>query len=204
MSRDWLVKENDTFIKICDRTIIENACAVFEYRKENDYSRMIHKLKFSYDKKALFDLGSFIGNKLYDETHWLADIDLIIPVPLHKFRKLKRGYNQSEEFSRGLNETFGKEIDSTSIIRSKYRKAQVKTSSFEERWTNAENLFSVVDKENLEGKHILIVDDVITTGATVISLIEAIKESVSDVKIYVLALSSTKKVVKTIATGTEY
>ncbi|MFI3262780.1 MAG: phosphoribosyltransferase family protein [Rikenellaceae bacterium] len=154
---------------------------------------MIHNIKFKHEKKAALDLGYLIGNKLYAEAEWIKDIDLILPVPLHKYRKYSRGYNQSEELSRGLNHSFNKEIDITSVIRHKRRKPQVKTSSYDERWENTKDLFHVVAPEKLEGKHILIVDDVVTTGATTISLIETIKAAAADVKISVLALSSTRK-----------
>lgn len=193
LTREWKDKENDTFIKICDRTLIENGCAFLEYHKGSNYSKMIHNMKFKYERKALFDVGSFMGNKLNAEAHWIKDIDVIIPVPIHTFRRLKRGYNQSELLSRGLNTSFNKEIDVKSVIRHKNIKAQVKTANSEQRWENVVSIFKVLNPENLENKHILIVDDVITTGATIISLINTIKDSVKNVKISVLTLSSTRR-----------
>lgn len=196
LTKEWHEKENDTFMKICDRTIIENGCAFFEYRKGNDYSKMIHNMKFRYEKRALYDVGTLMASRLYDELPWLKEIDVIVPVPLHRLRKLRRGYNQAEEISKGVNLKLCKEIDTSSVIRARHRKAQVKTIDSEERWQNADGLFKTVHPEQLEGKHLLIIDDVITTGATIISLINAIKADVHSVKISVLALSSTRKVSK--------
>lgn len=193
LTNEWGNHENNTFVKICDRVPIENACALLDYKKESDYSFMIHNMKFRNERKALRYVGNIMGRKFYEQTTWIKDIDIIIPVPLHFLRELKRGYNQSEELAKGVNQTLKVTIDTTSVKRIKYRHAQVKVSGAEKRWHNVKSIFKVVDSKLLEGKHLLIIDDVITTGATVTSLIEAIKADVPDVRISVISLSTAIK-----------
>lgn len=193
ITSEWRVKENNTFFKICDRTIISDACVFIEYRKSNRYSEMIHNMKFKGERKALLDFSCWMGNKIYKESEFYRDIDIIIPTPLHWLRRLKRGYNQAEVIALGLNQSFNVVVNTSAVKRVVRRKPQVEVGSFENRWNNAHGIFKVIEPEILYGKHILIVDDVITTGATLVSLIETIKAAVSDIRISVISLSSTVK-----------
>jgi ComF family protein len=92
-------------------------------------------------------------------------VDLIVPVPLHPKKKRKRGYNQSEWIARGIAETMEKPLDITSVYRAVDTASQTKKNRYE-RWKNVENIFQVSHPGNLQNMHILVVDDVITTGST--------------------------------------
>ena len=92
-------------------------------------------------------------------------MDIIIPVPLHPKKMRKRGYNQSEEIAKGMVEYFPKVINTSCLVRKVDNKTQTRKGRIE-RWNNVADIFSVVDPEPLKGKHILLVDDVLTTGST--------------------------------------
>lgn len=130
---------------------------------------MVHQLKY----KGRKDVGVFLG-RLYGQSliqsPFFNDLDLIIPVPLHPKRLMKRGYNQSDQFGLGLSESMKIPMNNQLLIRSRSTETQTKKTRFS-RWENVNNIFIVKDYEYLSGKKILLIDDVITTGATLESCI---------------------------------
>ena len=124
----------------------------------------MHQLKY----KGKKEIGVYIG-KLYGEdlkkSPFYSNIDVIIPVPLHPKRKRRRGYNQSEMFARGLAEVFAKPYDIKTLVRTFASETQTKKSRFR-RWENVKEIFALKNYQHLINKHILLVDDVVTTGAT--------------------------------------
>lgn len=190
---DWRCLENSTFEKICDRTLIESAAAFLYYRKGSDYVKIAQSIKFHHKKDEALYIGELLGSVMNRESNIFKGVDMLIPTPLHPLRELYRGYNQSTLIAKGISKSVDIPVMENLVKRVRYRKAQVKTKSINERWHNAESMFKVADVKALEGKHIAIVDDVITTGATLVSLIETIKSSVTDIKISVIALSTTEK-----------
>lgn len=126
--------------------------------------QIIHQLKY----KGQQQIGTFFGNwygAILKEDGVFKDVDVIVPVPLHKKRLKQRGYNQAATFSKALAEKLNLKYDETSFARTKNTTRQVFRSRGE-RWQRLQNAFTVLKEENLKGKHILLVDDVITTGAT--------------------------------------
>ena len=113
--------------------------------------------------------------------------DLLLPVPLHPRKKKKRGYNQSEWIARGLNSLLQLPIDTTSLRRIKETDTQTNKPTYE-RWQNVQDIFSVVAPKELEGKHILLIDDVITTGSTIGACAEALL-TVPGVRVSILAVA---------------
>ncbi|MBA4322926.1 MAG: hypothetical protein C0408_08940 [Odoribacter sp.] len=114
-------------------------------------------------------------------------MDLIIPVPLHPLKQRKRGFNQSDCISEGLAGATGLQIDLKSLVRIGSSDTQTKRSRYE-RWMNVEGLFAVTDPDKLKGKHILLVDDVITTGSTLEACaMELLK--IENVKVSIAALA---------------
>lgn len=145
------------------RTKIEYATAYFTFSKGSQYQEMMHKFKYHGKKEIGFVLGKSLGNQI--RNSFFKQIDVIIPVPLHRSKLKKRGYNQSEWIAKGLSEAMLKPLDVQSFIRSAATETQTRKSRFE-RWKNVENIFKIIHKEALEGKHVLLVDDVVTTGST--------------------------------------
>jgi ComF family protein len=167
------------------RTKVEFATAFFIFNKGSNYQDMMHKFKYHGNKEIGYVLGKSFGNQLINSD--FNKIDLIIPVPLHKSKLKKRGYNQSEWISMGLSEAMQKPLDIISVIRSIATETQTRKGRYE-RWQNVEDIFKVSNESELRGKHILLVDDVITTGSTMEACINTILK-VADTKVSVVALA---------------
>jgi len=133
------------------------------YDKGLRTQNMLHAIKYQGQKMLATRLGELYGYDL--KNSFPQQPDSIIPVPLHKKKLRERGYNQSESWAQGLATSIGTEVDTTSLIRTKYTNTQTKKSRAD-RISNVESAFSITQTSNLKGKHILLVDDVITTGAT--------------------------------------
>ncbi len=117
----------------------------------------------------------------------MSDIDLILPVPLHASKKRVRGFNQSETISTGIGEVTDLPVSIVSLVRITASATQTTRSRYE-RWTNVEGIFAVTDPEFIRGRHILLVDDVITTGSTIESCVNELLK-VEGVKVSVVALA---------------
>lgn len=165
---------------------LERATSYFYYSKGSDFRRILHLLKYGGRK----DLGGVMGRFMAAElaaTDFFHDIDVIVPVPLHPRKKRMRGYNQSECIARGVAAVTKIPLDITSVSRIKHTDTQTRKSVYE-RWENVDSIFRLGCPEQFKGKHILIVDDVLTTGATTTACADAFKE-VEGVRISVLTLA---------------
>jgi len=140
------------------------AYALFYFSKGGHVQQLMHHLKYKNIPAIGNKLGHIAGNQLA-QSHYFNEIDAIIPVPLHKSRLRKRGYNQSACFAEGLAKTLGTELIIDNLIRKSATETQTRKSRFE-RSVNMQDVFMVIRPEELTNKHILLVDDVITTGAT--------------------------------------
>ncbi len=146
------------------RTAICSAAALFFYQEESIVQNLIHALKYKGQKQ----LGEFLGD-------WFGEIlrqgvpndliDIVIPVPLHKKKLRKRGYNQVAGFGRKLAYHFGAEYRDDLLIKTANTKTQTRKSRWY-RWLGSRELYHLRNPEALEHRHILLVDDVITTGST--------------------------------------
>ena len=165
---------------------VVRATAYFYYHKEGKYSSLIHHMKY-YDHP---ETGTYLGRMAAKEltmSGFFEGIDLIVPVPLSKKKRRKRGYNQCDYIAQGISEVTGIAYNSKCIERiidtdTQTRKGQA------ERWKNTEGIFNITDYATLRGKHILLVDDVATTGATMHACISALL-TVPNVRISVFALT---------------
>jgi ComF family protein len=143
-----------------------NAIAAYLYfQKGGSVQKLIHQFKYSGKHQIGFYFGKLYGNELLN-SELFSNIDVIIPVPMHPAKQRKRGYNQSEIFANGISEALKKPIDKMNLVKTEKTQTQTRKSRFV-RWENVETVFTIKDAKMLEGKHILIVDDVITTGATI-------------------------------------
>lgn len=184
-----LERENPVTRAFQGRVPIEGGTAYLLFNKGNKVQRLIHQLKY----KGRKDVGVWLGEEYgLDLLHspFFRDIDLIIPVPLHKKKYMKRGYNQSDQFASGLSRSLNIPVDNKALIRTRASSTQTRKGRYE-RWKNVEDIFSLVVPEKVDGKHILLVDDVITTGATLESCIIALR-SRADVRVSVAAIAVAK------------
>jgi ComF family protein len=181
-----LEEENPVAQLFWGRCMIEKATAFSFYNKGSRIRNLIHSLKYKGIQEVGFELGRIYGNTL-KSNGFTTGIDLIIPVPLHPSKRRKRGFNQSDLISAGLSEATGIPMDTDSLIRISVSDTQTKRSRYE-RWTNVEGIFRITEPENLTGRHILLIDDVITTGSTIESCTNELL-TVEGVRVSVVALA---------------
>lgn len=181
-----LEPENKVAQLFWGRVQIENATAWFHFRKGSKYQQLIHFLKYKGLKELGFECGKRLGQSLADSESF-ANIDAIVPVPLHPKKLRKRGYNQSEWIAKGISEAMKKPVYAGNLYRKVHTSTQTKKSRLE-RWQNVEGIFAVKDAGAFTGKHLLLVDDVATTGATLESCaVEVLKMEHTKVSIATLA-----------------
>ncbi len=167
----------------------EKAFSLCYFVKSSRLQKLLHNLKYGKKPEVGTELGIYLGQELLKND--MSDFDVIVPIPLHPAKKKIRGYNQSEAIARGINQIINKPVDDNSIQRVVFTETQTKKGKIE-RWDNVKNIFEVKNPENLENKHILIVDDVLTTGATIESLAAEI-EKIENTNISVASIAIAKK-----------
>jgi len=172
------------------RCMIERAAAFSVYNRGSRIRKLIYALKYSGRKEIGKMLGELYGTIL-SESGFMHDIDIIVPVPLHPARQRKRGYNQSEYIAYGLSEATKVAVKNNIIRRIEQTDSQTKRGRYE-RWENVKGLFFVPEPQEIRGKHILVVDDVITTGSTMEACINALHEA-GDIKVSIVALAAAQK-----------
>lgn len=143
------------------------AMALLHFQKGGRVQRIIYNLKYNGRYEVGIKLGMMMAEQLLKSEFYL-DVDVIIPVPLHKSKEKKRGYNQSLCIAEGLSAVLGLPISNDTMIRTMATESQTRKGRYS-RHENMISAFKVVKPLDLAGKHILIVDDVITTGATIAS-----------------------------------
>ncbi len=150
--------------RLSGRIPLNHAMAMFKFSKSGRVQAVLHALKYRNEPTLGVMLGNVYGDRMMSAN--LANaFDLIIPVPLHVSRKRKRGYNQSAKFAEGLSEKLG--IDSSDdLVERKIKTATQTRKTKLNRWQNVMEVFHVKDSAAIESKNILLVDDVVTTGAT--------------------------------------
>jgi ComF family protein len=147
------------------RCRLEKAASFAWYVKGGRMSRLIYRFKYDGIRQIGFELGRIFGVALR-ESGFVDDIDCLVPVPLHKSKERKRGFNQSLIIANGISSVTGIAVKASGLVRSSGTGTQTVRSRIE-RWRNVEGIFSVKDADSLKGMHLLIVDDVITTGSTI-------------------------------------
>lgn len=159
-----IYKDNPVAKVFYGRVNIESATSFFHFVKNSKYSKMMYRFKYEGHK----EIGEFLGCRFgvcLRESDFFSGIDIIIPVPLHKRKFRKRGFNQSECIARGISKSMDRKVVCDNLIRKEFTKTQTRKSRID-RWANVSGKFRVLEPGNIEGKHILLVDDVLTTGAT--------------------------------------
>lgn len=159
-----LVKENAVFNRLYGRLPIHSGAAFLHFHKKGAVQNLLHE--FKYNNRP--EIGNVLG-KVYAEdlekSGFSNHFEAILPVPLHQRKLKRRGYNQSEEFAKGLAERLQKPVLSDVLIRARPTETQTKKSRLK-RWQNVADVFVVTDASQIINRKLLLVDDVITTGAT--------------------------------------
>jgi ComF family protein len=159
-----LHRDNPFFQKFRGRLPVTHVMTLFKFVKESRVQQVLHALKYKHQPEIGEMLGRIYGQDLV-EADYGGRFDLIIPVPLHTSRRKIRGYNQSEEFGKGLAQMLDVPCEDHYMMRSAKTDTQTHKSKLS-RWENVNRIFRVTDPEPIAEKRILLVDDVVTTGAT--------------------------------------
>ncbi|MBR5595095.1 MAG: ComF family protein [Alistipes sp.] len=170
---------------------IQRASALYFYDVDPMWREVIHRCKYRGQWSLAYNMGRWYGAILRESGEY-ADIDVIVPIPLHPLKRLKRGYNQSYYVAKGISRELGVGVDNSSIKRIVNNPSQT-TKSGTMRWQNVEHIFKLRHPERLQHKHILIVDDVLTTGATIASCITAIYGGVAECRISIASLATPRE-----------
>lgn len=171
------------------RVELIQATAFLFFEKNGKIQKLLHYLKYKSIKEIGTTLGEMAALEL-SSTPFFESIDLIIPVPIHKLKKQKRGYNQSNYIAKGISNITELLVDDTNAIKNLNTSSQTKKNRYE-RYKNVTNTFSILRKNDLKNKHILIVDDVVTTGATIEAFANELTK-IEGVQLSLLTIAFTK------------
>lgn len=169
------------------RIPFEHISAFAYFVKGGSIQQIIHELKYNHNPEIGHLIGKLCGDNIKD-SRFISSVDLLVPVPLHPKRQKKRGYNQSFEICKGISDITEIPIDDHTLIRKINNSSQIKNSRFD-RWKNVEDIFSITNEATFCNKHILLVDDVITTGSTIESCAKEILKCTGS-KISILAVGT--------------
>ncbi|MCI0522987.1 MAG: ComF family protein [Bacteroidales bacterium] len=172
------------------RCLIERAAAFSIYNRGSRIKTLIHELKYKGRKEIGTMLGDLYGGILSD-SGFMEGIDMIVPVPLHPARQRERGYNQSDCIASGISAAAQLPVRDDIIKRLVKGGSQTQHGRYA-RWENVKGLFIVSKPEAITGMHLLLVDDVVTTGSTMEACVNALHEA-GDVKVSIVALAAAQK-----------
>ena len=179
-------EENMVTRRLMGRIPVEAASALLIFKQGNSAQKVLHQIKYYGNERLANQMGIMMGEKL--ATSGLFDnVDIIIPVPLHPKKIRIRGYNPSLLLCRGIVKSFPKPICDNNLIRTRHTETQTRKSR-EERLDNMQGVFALRNPKELANKHILLVDDVITTGATTEACWSALK-NIEGIKISLASLA---------------
>jgi len=183
-----LIPENQAIERLAGKVSLEKASSYFYYNKGGIAQKLIAEIKY----KGNRNLGEWIGIHLAKDmisSGFFQGIDFVVPVPLHRSKEKKRGFNQAERIAQGISQTTKIPLETNNVFRKKANTSQTKKGVFD-RWKNTLNLFQLRDPDLFKEKHILLIDDVLTTGSTLEAVAQSLLKS-QGVKISILTLAIT-------------
>ena len=167
------------------------ASALYFYIEGSPYRHIIHAFKYGSKWRLARDMGEWLGGEMA-RSKAFDEIDVIVPVPLHPLRRMWRGYNQSEYLAEGVAKALGRPIDSRSLRRTRYTTSQTRHTK-NQRWDNVHGRFAMRRGASFAGRHVLLVDDVFTTGATLCACADAILREAPNCQISVITLAVSQR-----------
>lgn len=165
---------------------LERATSYFRYGKDGDYRRILFRLKYEGRKDCAEAMGRLMAADLV-RSGFFEGVDVLLPVPLHPDKQRLRGYNQSACIAQGVSAVTGIPVSVGNVRRRKFTETQTRKSAHQ-RWDNVDGVFEAVDAAAFVGQHVLLLDDVLTTGATLTACADALA-GVEGVRFSVLALA---------------
>ena len=183
------VSDNETEQHFQAHREVTTAMSLLHFFPDSASRDIIHHIKYRGARKLALSMGKMIGEQLVDSGRF-ASVDLLVPVPLHPKRERQRGYNQSELLCRGIAQVLQRPVSIGNLVRTVNTESQTHKTA-EERKENVNGVFQVRKPEKYRGRHILLVDDVITTGSTTAACCDALRKAgVTHISIASLALAS--------------
>lgn len=167
------------------RIKLEYAASLFYYRKAELLQKLIHHLKYQGGKETGLYLGRIAG-KMLKQTEMGSKINAIVPIPLHYRKQRIRGFNQTELIAQGIQEILFIPVINNAVVRAIFNESQTRRGRHE-RWQNVKGIFKMIDSVSLRHKHILVLDDVVTTGATIEAFCQTV-QNVPGIKLSVLTI----------------
>jgi ComF family protein len=164
--------------------------ALYYFTKISRTQQLIHHIKYKDKREAAIYLGQILGEKIAQSSHYQG-IDLIVPVPMYARKQQLRGYNQAELFANGLNDILHIKVENKALIKTKMTDTQTHKNRLQ-RLENTEDVYAVTTPSVFEGKNVLLVDDVLTTGATLEACALAILTNTKDVRISIATIACAK------------
>ncbi|MDR0729892.1 MAG: ComF family protein [Prevotellaceae bacterium] len=161
----WNEPDNPVEQTFWGRVPIEHGCALFPFVRGSRYRKLIHSLKYHGKWEVGIMLGGLLGQEL-KKSPFYQTVDTIVPVPLHPKKLHMRGYNQCEQIAIGIARVTGWAVNTTSLSRRIFTNTQTRRRSRINRWENVSEVFYLSDPDALKNKHVLLVDDVLTSGST--------------------------------------
>lgn len=146
------------------RLPIQAACSEFYFSKDSMIQQLIHHLKYKGNTAIGYHLGEIMGKSLLNSNRF-SNLDVLLPLPLHSNKEHKRGYNQAAVICNGMSSVMNVPVSTGNLVRQRFTETQTRKHRTG-RWENVDGSFAVTNEALLRGKHLLLVDDVITTGAT--------------------------------------
>ena len=165
---------------------LERATSYFRYCKDGDYRRILFRMKYEGRQDDAETMGRLMATDLV-RSGFFEGVDVLLPVPLHPDKQRLRGYNQSACIARGVSAVTGIPVSVGNVRRLKFTETQTRKSAHQ-RWDNVDGVFEAVDAAAFVGQHVLLLDDVLTTGATLTACADALA-GVEGVRFSVLALA---------------
>jgi ComF family protein len=181
-------KENAIEKKFWGRLPLHGASSFYFFQKKSKVQHLVHDIKYKGNKKAALITGKWFGAELKASGRW-PDVDFLVPVPLHRSKQRKRGFNQSEWIASAIALEMNTAVSTGNLVRIRKSDSQTRKSK-EKRFENVHGAFQIKDPETFRNKHIMIVDDVITTGATLESCAMALINNVEGLKLSIVTLAT--------------
>lgn len=189
-ARDIKTATDNEMARLFRRIIpIERAAALFFFHPHSETARVIYKMKYGHNPQTAVDMGHVLANELMPGG-FFEGIDAIVPVPLAGNRQRQRGYNQSVMIARGIGEVTHIKVLNGTVRRAPFKESNTRKDRWQ-RMDNVDGVFTLRDAAALRGKHILVVDDVVTTGVTVTALGQELAKA-GDITISVASLGYTR------------
>lgn len=183
-------KINPLTEKLKDKIPIEIGTSLFIFTKMSRTQRLIHHIKYKDKQEAAILFGHLLGDEMARVPYY-QDFNIVVPVPMHPQKLRLRGYNQAELFAKGLSEKLNIKVESKALVKKRLTETQTRKNRFE-RLQNTEDVYEVITPSVFEGKNILLVDDVLTTGATLEACALAILEKTENVKLGIATIAFAK------------